>query len=170
MRSLWLFLSPPLNICKWFSRILMIGSFSKENIKMLNFIPVILLWIRLMENILSSVFDTIFIMFMVWCHVSQLSSSEFCITQTADSSLQAGWYCILTGVMILKVNMDHRRPPPPPPAPGLITVKYLEWFCPHLLNSILQCKVIFFLPPASLNTQFIFSKHVESVILLWKYF
>ena len=30
--------------------------------------------------------------------------------------------------------------------------------------------MILFLPLAPLNTQFIFSKHVESVILLWKYF
>ena len=30
--------------------------------------------------------------------------------------------------------------------------------------------MILFLPHTSLNTQFIFSKHVESVILLWKYF
>lgn len=33
-----------------------------------------------------------------------------------------------------------------------------------------QILMILFLPLAPLNTQFIFSKHVESVILLWKYF
>lgn len=33
-----------------------------------------------------------------------------------------------------------------------------------------QILMILFLPFAPLNTQFIFSKHVESVILLWKYF
>ena len=33
-----------------------------------------------------------------------------------------------------------------------------------------QILMILFLPFASLNTQFIFSKHVESVISLWKYF